>query len=367
MAGIKRSPPSTCCSAASRSLSSIAADASPPEGRTSISFDPFDDPVRVASYGESRGIAGYAALLGGAFLLLSTVLIFALSVAAPHELAPMPIGDEQLAYFAKQGYFPLSAAAASLGRGALGLCANLQMFAFAALAIFGAANSARRGFVSERVRGWSNGLWIGGLAAICFAPSLFPELTPQTLDYAVTGSWGGAKATPIDAIYGAHGLNRMMFPAVFFVERAVVGVLAIVSLAYVMHDLGYRAREALEDFGFIEERAEAWTAPHAGARARRGSDRRFGTGGSATGAGFDAGASEGGAAFGQRDASGGSDLPDGRTAQARRVLGVSAAATRREIERAYRSQMKRAHPDHGGSVERAAALNAARDTLLGRR
>ena len=49
------------------------------------------------------------------------------------------------------------------------------------------------------------------------------------------------------------------------------------------------------------------------------------------------------------------------------VLGVGPAASKREIERAYRTQMKRAHPDHGGSVERAAALNAARDLLLRKR
>jgi DnaJ-class molecular chaperone len=46
---------------------------------------------------------------------------------------------------------------------------------------------------------------------------------------------------------------------------------------------------------------------------------------------------------------------------------VGAKASRREIERAYKCQRKRAHPDHGGSVEWAAALNAARDALLRRR
>jgi curved DNA-binding protein CbpA len=53
-------------------------------------------------------------------------------------------------------------------------------------------------------------------------------------------------------------------------------------------------------------------------------------------------------------------------ARARSVLGVGANASKGDIERAYRGQMKRAHPDRGGSVERAAALNAARDVLLRR-
>ncbi len=51
-------------------------------------------------------------------------------------------------------------------------------------------------------------------------------------------------------------------------------------------------------------------------------------------------------------------------ARARATLGVRLGASKAEIERAYRTKMKRAHPDHGGSVARAAALNQARDLLL---
>ena len=43
------------------------------------------------------------------------------------------------------------------------------------------------------------------------------------------------------------------------------------------------------------------------------------------------------------------------------VLGLSATASRDEIEKAYRSRAKTAHPDHGGSTEAMAALNAAHD------
>ena len=51
-------------------------------------------------------------------------------------------------------------------------------------------------------------------------------------------------------------------------------------------------------------------------------------------------------------------------AEARSLLGVGPAATREDIEAAYRRLMLRAHPDQGGSVGLAAQLNAARDRLL---
>ena len=43
------------------------------------------------------------------------------------------------------------------------------------------------------------------------------------------------------------------------------------------------------------------------------------------------------------------------------VLGLSATASRDEIEKAYRSCAKTTHPDHGGSTEAMAALNVAYD------
>jgi DnaJ-domain-containing protein 1 len=52
--------------------------------------------------------------------------------------------------------------------------------------------------------------------------------------------------------------------------------------------------------------------------------------------------------------------------EARRVLGVSDAADRQEIQAAWRRLMARAHPDAGGSQGLAERLNAARDRLLRR-
>jgi len=49
------------------------------------------------------------------------------------------------------------------------------------------------------------------------------------------------------------------------------------------------------------------------------------------------------------------------------VLGVSATATREQIDAAYRVKAKAAHPDHGGSNAAMARLNSARDQALGDR
>lgn len=50
--------------------------------------------------------------------------------------------------------------------------------------------------------------------------------------------------------------------------------------------------------------------------------------------------------------------------QAARLLGVAPDAGAAEIRRAFRLWAVWAHPDHGGSAERFAALRAARDRLL---
>ena len=51
-------------------------------------------------------------------------------------------------------------------------------------------------------------------------------------------------------------------------------------------------------------------------------------------------------------------------AEARRILGVEAGATRADIQAAYTRLMRAVHPDKGGTAGLAAQLNAARERLL---
>ncbi len=56
--------------------------------------------------------------------------------------------------------------------------------------------------------------------------------------------------------------------------------------------------------------------------------------------------------------------PTIRLDEAHRVLGVAADADADAIRAAHRRLVARVHPDHGGSAELAARVNAARDLLL---
>ena len=51
-------------------------------------------------------------------------------------------------------------------------------------------------------------------------------------------------------------------------------------------------------------------------------------------------------------------------AQARRLLGVTASATRTEIEAAFRSRVMNTHPDRGGQAEEFRSVVEARRALL---
>lgn len=61
---------------------------------------------------------------------------------------------------------------------------------------------------------------------------------------------------------------------------------------------------------------------------------------------------------------GNSNASDMTIDEARKILGVGAHATREDINRAYKTQIKAVHPDHGGSDYLASKINAARSLLL---
>ena len=58
-----------------------------------------------------------------------------------------------------------------------------------------------------------------------------------------------------------------------------------------------------------------------------------------------------------------SDIPDALEL-ARARLGLRLGFTREELNRAYKAAIRKAHPDLGGSVKDAQAINNARDVLL---
>lgn len=291
-------------------------------------------------------------------------LVVLLGLIAPGEMTPLHASNQDMLHWAESGHFPLVEEAKREGRPALAVGAMIETFAALALLFAVAAFFGMAGFRSLRARGWSNAFWIVGVCVICLTPSIFPGLTLYLFDYAITssenvagGGVGASEVSPLNGyaqIYGAEGVNRHMTPSVFLIERGLVAALLAGLVAVCCHDLGYRLREALEDFGLIAEEEKERVA-----KPRR---PQFSTAGAGAGAGQDAGA---GPRFGQRD-----DVASPRAmsdeARACTVLGVRVGASKSEIERAFRQKMKRAHPDHGGTAAQAAALNAARDSLLRR-
>ena len=318
-----------------------------------ISFDPFDKGPDEPGASKTRGVAislaagGLAVLVGTlAPLLLARTRAFA-------EFEPLRVNSEQMWRWVDEGENALARAAERAGRFELQRAVEQQTQIAFAMILTLAVYFVWLGLRNRRLRGWSPFFWIAGVGLVFFAPTFAPSLTPARLDYLAT-FW-------IEAEVGRRGHAHVLPPEGAMIARAVAAALAAGFLALCAHDVAHRLREALWEFGFLADDDEEFsrTARSRG-RARFTSGR--GRSGQSTRS-FDA-ADADAKGFGHRDPSELASMMSDPEARAYATLGVRPGASKAEIERAYRTKMKRAHPDHGGSVARAAALNQARDLLL---
>ncbi|MDF2117151.1 hypothetical protein PY365_16325 [Roseiarcaceae bacterium H3SJ34-1] len=222
---------------------------------------------------------------------------------------------------------------------------NLSLFWMAA----GTVIFAWRGAVSDRRQGWSEGVWICVVAAVCIGSALLGQSGWGFLDQPV----GRLTALSEDA--------RPLDPRWALVMRTVWLMAFGGFIAIAAHDVAYRARRTLEEFDLIAPPDFAPVrfpdyAPQREPRARPAGGRKA-----------DPTSAEAG--FGQRQALP-PEMPRGEgmtRGEALLTLGLTTTATKKEIGRAFHAAMKTAHPDRGGSTARAARLNTARDILLGKR
>jgi hypothetical protein len=301
-----------------------------------------------------RVSASCLAFAGASFLLPALLAAF-----APAELEPLRASDADMWRWALSGHFPLVEAAREEKRAMLTLLARAQTLAGEGLFVSLACYSVWRGFVSDRIPAWRLGFSIAGVCLLLFAPVKFSALSPQTIDYAITSSQANAENahppgregrterrwSPFGAIYGADGWNHQMSPAVFLFERGLFGALFGAFLALCLHGLGRHARVAMSRLRMRKSTQHKQSAD-AGARHENVNNQ---------------GSSKNHSSH-RRPLR--KNAPQAAHVAAYRLLGVSVGASRRDIDRAYRQLMKRAHPDRGGSVEHAAAINQARDVLL---
>ena len=265
----------------------------------------------------------------------------------------MRINYVRMLRWASEGEYVLERAAAQEGRTALELAAHLQTEIAFAMMIAACIYFLWRGYSNPRLSGWSDFFWIAGVGLIFFTPRLAPGLTAQRVDHFLS-SW----VEFADPRRGEN-LEHIVPPTASLIARALEATFVAGFLALCAHDIAHRLRQALWEFGLLAEDERMSLG------ARRSNAGRFKTAREGFGA---ANAGESEADHGDRGGFGHRDFaratPASPRAEACATLGVWPGASRAEIERAYRTKMKRAHPDHGGSAAQAAALNLARELLL---
>jgi len=307
-----------------------------------------------------------------ALAVAAASLALGVAVAAPilyvllgarWELGALAVDPVHAAWALERHKFPFQEAAVASGRVALAAAfvaqTRISALGLCAIGIY----FAWRGYANPRPRGWGPFFWVSALCLFFFAPAALPKLSAPRADYAVTAVLGAAHG-PGRPASTPRPLQAAVLPlkldaANVLLSRAGLAALAAAFLSLACHDAAYRLREAFIDFGLLEAESEkpegVGRADENGEERPRRAPRKDSRGSRAEG-------TEDG--FGRRSRARKSQPQGDPRARAFEMLGLPAGATRAEIEKAFRARIKRAHPDHGGSAEQAAALNDARDLLL---
>jgi hypothetical protein len=321
------------------------------------------NPTRPVA-GQSRGVALSVAVAAVAlFVLAATPLLYLLLIGSS-ELAALAVDPAGAASLLERHKFPFREAAAASGRAALAGAFVFQT-RLSALGLFAIGTYfAWRGYASPRSRGWSHLYWVSAVCLVFFAPTALPRLSVERADYAVTAVLGAEHAQrhlaskPRFLQAGVAPLK--LYPAAVLASRAGFVALAAVLLGLACHDAAYRLREALAEFGLVEEESGKLETSGASTEKAEEKPRR-----AARSRSQEPGPEEQeGSPFGRRGRARKSCPQEDARSRALAALGLQVGASRAEIEKAFRARIKRAHPDHGGSVEQAAVLNMARDLLL---
>jgi hypothetical protein len=328
-----------------------------PENRRSgaISFDPFESAPDELGASKARGVA-ISLAAGGLAVFVGTLAPLLLArTRASAELEPLRVNSEQMWQWVDEGENALARAAEHAGRFELQHAVEVQTQIASAMILALVVYFLWLGLRNRRLRGWSPFFWIAGVGLVFFAPTFAPSLTRARLDYLAT-FW-----IETEVARRGQGHAHILPPESTLIARAVAAAVAAGFLALCAHDVAHRLREALWEFGFLADDDEEFS------RTARSRGRARWPGGQGS-PGESMGSSDAEDAdarkFGHRDPAELATMMSNPEARACATLGVRLGASKAEIERAYRTKMKRAHPDHGGSVARAAALNQARDLLL---
>ena len=274
---------------------------------------------------------------------------------ASAEFEPLRVNSEQMWRWVDEGENALARAAEYAGRFELQRAVELQTQIAFAMILALVAYFLWLGLRNRRLRGWSPFFWIAGVGLVFFAPTFAPSLTPRRLDYLAT-FWLETEVARRGPSYA-----RIVPPEGSLIARAAAAAVAAGFLALCAHDVAHRLREALWEFGLLSDDDEEFSRT---ARSRGRPRFTAGQGRSGDFMGSSDAEDADARGFGHRDPAELATMMSNPEARARATLGVRLGASKAEILRAYRTKMKRAHPDHGGSVARAAALNQARDLLL---